>query len=77
MDYYLTWPGRANPMNLVAVNIKAEVRKALKGKPTKVSIESLFHMIAPTYLAVLKAEAVQPDVEELERMFRLEDPRGR
>jgi hypothetical protein len=66
-------------MSLIAVNIKAEVRKALKGKPTKVRIESLFHMIAPQYLEMMKVlaeeDAAQKDVDELERMFRLEDPR--
>jgi hypothetical protein len=66
-------------MSLITVNIKAEVRKALKGKPTKVSIESLFHLIAPEYLEMLKVLTAkageQKDVDELERMFRLEDPR--
>jgi hypothetical protein len=66
-------------MSVTLVNIKAEVRKALKRKPTKVSIESLFHLIAPQYLEMLKglrAQAgEQTDIDELERMFRLEDPR--
>jgi hypothetical protein len=64
-------------MKLVRYNIPAEVRKAVKGKPTRVSIESLFHAIAPQYLRMLKAEsaAVDRGVDELERMFRLEDPR--
>jgi hypothetical protein len=68
-------------MSLTRFHIPTEVRKALKGKKTKVSIESLFHAIAPQYLEmrkVLTAEAgEQQDVAELERLFRLEDPRGR
>jgi hypothetical protein len=62
-------------MSLIKFNINTEVRKALKGKPTKVSVESLFHIVAPYYLEAVrdaKAEAgEQTDIAELERMFRL------
>jgi hypothetical protein len=60
-------------------NVATEVRKALKGKKTKVDIDSLFHLIAPVYLEYLKAEESQAreqkGVDELERIFDLKDPR--
>jgi hypothetical protein len=67
-------------MELVKYRIPTEVRKALKGKPTKVRIETLFHAIAPYYLEAMKAAsaeaAEQKGLDWLERLFRLEDPRG-
>ena len=67
-------------MSFAKFHIPTEVRKALKGKKTKVDIVSLFHAMAPQYLRMLEmveAQAVeQIDLDELERMFRLEDPRG-
>ncbi len=67
-------------MNVVKFHIPTEVRKALKGKRTKVPLESLFLAIAPEYLEMLKTVKAQAgeqtDADELERMFRLEDTRG-
>ena len=72
-------PGAAYAMGFAKYSIPTEVRKSLRGKRTKVDIVVLFHAIAPQYLRMLKAEAVaaggQKGVDELERLFRLEDPR--
>jgi hypothetical protein len=74
------WLGRADSMRVVKFHIPTEVRKALKGKKTKVPLASLFLAIAPEYLEMLKAAKAQAgeqtDVDELERMFRLEDTGG-
>jgi hypothetical protein len=71
--------GRPTQVSITGFHIPTEVRKALKGKKTKADLHSLFHAIAPEYLQMLKvAEAQsdeQKDVDKLERMFRLEDPR--
>jgi hypothetical protein len=34
-------PGRADSVSLIKFNIETEIRKVLKGKPTKVPVESL------------------------------------
>lgn len=34
-------PGRADSVSLIKFNIETEIRKASKGKPTKVPVESL------------------------------------
>ena len=64
-------------MSIIKFHIAAEVRKALNGKKTKVETVSLFHAMAPHYLQMLKAAGAQADeqkgVDELERMFRLEE----
>jgi hypothetical protein len=66
-------------MSYVKFDVTAEIRKALKGKKTAVGLSTLFHVIAPNYLrmlADLEIEAAeQKDIDELERVFRLEDPR--
>jgi hypothetical protein len=66
-------------MNITKFHIPTEVRKALKGKKTKVDTISLFHAIAPQYLDMLDAGGArveeQKGVDELERVFRLEYPR--
>jgi hypothetical protein len=66
-------------MSLVKFNIATELRKALKGKETKVPVESLLLYTAPFYLESVKAAkeqaGEQEDIAELERLFRLEDPR--
>jgi hypothetical protein len=66
-------------MKYVRIHVPTEVRKAMKGKKTKVGIVALFRSIAPHYLemaAALEAQAgEQKGVDELERMYRLEDPR--
>ena len=65
---------------LVRYDIPTEVRKVLRGKPTKATAESLVHAMAPRYFASLKMEAEQAGEQKavawLERMFGLEDPRG-
>jgi hypothetical protein len=71
-------------MHVIKFNVATEVRKVLKGKKTKVPLESLILAIGPKYLEMLKAAKEQAgeqadeqaDVAELERRFRLEDPRG-
>ena len=66
-------------MSVVRFNIATELRKALRGKATKVSLESLLHIAAPVYLEAAKAAkeqaGEQKDIAELERLFNLEDPR--
>jgi hypothetical protein len=51
----------------------------MKGKKTKVPLESIILAIGPRYLEMLKDAEAQAgeraDLDELERMFRLEDPR--
>jgi len=46
-----------------------------------IALNSCFTRFAPQYLEMLKAlteeDGEQKDVDELDRLFRLEDPRGR
>ncbi|HWO33665.1 MAG TPA: hypothetical protein VNO32_33120 [Candidatus Acidoferrum sp.] len=76
-------------MGDVRFRVATEVRKAVKGEKTQVPVEDLFHWIAEDWLAMRKAghsKAIakvtligrdpDPSLEELERLFRLEDPRG-
>ncbi|MGA2347980.1 MAG: hypothetical protein ABSF93_18365 [Candidatus Sulfotelmatobacter sp.] len=67
-------------MSLVKFNIACELRKALKGKETKVPADVLLQYAAPVYLEAVKTAKVQAKertgIDELERMFRLEDTRG-
>ena len=66
-------------MSYLKFHVPTEVRKALKGKKTKVDALSLLHAIGPQYLEMVKAAEAQAyeqkDITELERMFRLDDPR--
>lgn len=61
-------------------SIPTEVRKAMKGKKTKVSLESIILAIGPHYLGMVNAAKGQASgqkaIAELERIFCLEDPRG-
>jgi len=60
-------------------HISTEVRKVMKGKKTKVPLESIILAIGPRYLEMLKDAEAQAgeraDLDELERLFRLKDPR--
>ncbi len=62
-------------------NTDAEIRKVVAGKPTLATVEFLVDYMAPYYFEARKREAgqdgEQKDVSELERLFNLEDPRGR
>lgn len=73
------WPGRAGSMSFAKVHVPTEVRRVVEGKKPRISLESLVHMMGPTYLATASAAKQetrdQKAVDELERMFRLEDPR--
>ena len=40
-------------MSYIKIHAPTEVAKALKGKKTQVPIETLFHVIAPTYIQTL------------------------
>jgi hypothetical protein len=76
-------------MGQISYRVASEVRKAVKGKATVVPVDELFSWIAEDWLRMRKAghsraitkvtrfgSDVDPVVDELERIFRLEDPRG-
>lgn len=75
-------------MSTIKYRVASEVRKAVHGEETKVPVSELFHWIAKDWLemrkaghsgAMVKVTSIRPDrnpdVTELERMFRLQDPR--
>lgn len=67
-------------MSLTKFNVNTELRKWLNGKPTKVPVDGFLQDAVRVYLEagkIAKAEAgEQKDIEELERLFKLEDLRG-
>lgn len=62
-------------MTITRFHVPTEIRKALAGKKTKVRLESLVLAIGKDYLDMLEQTDEQKGVDELERMFRLEDSR--
>ena len=62
---------RKQPL-VVMYDVDTEIRKVLRGRPTKATVEFLVHAMAPAYFAALE----QKDVTELESLFNLEDPRA-
>jgi hypothetical protein len=61
------------------INLKSEVWKHLNHQKTLLSADELLSHIGEGWLEMVKAEKAdaeeQKDLTELERMFRLEDPR--
>jgi hypothetical protein len=64
---------------VIKFNIGTEMRNALKGKPTKVPVESLLLYAGPVYLEQTKAAKAQAGdqkhIAELESLFKLETAR--
>ena len=58
----------------VRYNLNVELRKFLKGKPTKVHEYSLLRHVAPSFHEIQRRPPTK-DVAWLEKLYRLEDPR--
>ena len=64
----------------VKYELRAEVWKFINNRETKVNADTLLSWVGRDWLEMVKAEDAeakeQKGVDELKRMFRLEDPRG-
>ena len=59
-------------MTYQKINVLTELRKLANGQPTSTSAE----VIAGCAIPLVQAGMRDRDAEELERLYRLEDPRG-
>lgn len=70
----------ADSVSLIIFNIETQVRKALNGEPNEASVESLLLYVGLVYLEEAKAAKAQvgdqKDIAQLDRLFKLEDPRA-
>lgn len=62
-------------MEFVKANIRTELKRAAKGKPTKLPFSVLAECALRYYPRPEKQDSNAADVEFLERLYRLEDPR--
>jgi hypothetical protein len=67
-------PVRLRDMKIQKFNKVTELKKLASGKPTKVSAQTLAHY-ALEYVPKTKPKKAREDVEFLERLFSLVDPR--